>query len=117
MNTIITIKKYNEVFDDSLQTITVSAEASLLQSLSVAYKTKPRTIKVDTVIPIKIPANDRAINLYTEIGIPMAPQVGVIQPIIFKAGIDYETKSNWIFGVSYDTRGTGWGKIGKKLNF
>lgn len=109
----VKINTYKETFDDSIQTITVNAKTvGTLSSLSVDYKTKPRTIKVDTVLQIEVPKNDRSLSPYAEVGVPTN-----IGEIVFKAGIDYKTKNNWIFGLSYDTDKRRWIKIGKAFNF
>ncbi len=120
---IESIKKrsYKEVFEDSIQDITVFANTTgFLDSLGVAYKTHPRTIPLDTVakVEIKIPKR-RDISLYLETDAIMIPS----QPT-FKLGVDITTKNNIIFGTSLDTRSImdegklkPWLKVGKKWNF
>lgn len=110
----VKINTYKEVFDDSIQTITVDAKTiGILSSLSVSYKTKPRVIKFDTILKIEVPANDRSISLYTELGV--TTKIGEL--ITLKAGIDYKSKKNWVFGFGLDTNKTTWFKIGKTFNF
>jgi len=118
----VTVNKYKEVFEDSIQTITVDANVTgKLNSLAVGYKTKPKSIVVDTVIPVKVPANDRSLSLYVETGIPTSlvsnNSILLNNTIILKAGLDYENKKGTIFGASFDTKKTAWIKIGKKFNF
>jgi hypothetical protein len=112
-NKAVTINNYKEVFDDEYQTITVDAETTgTLNFMTLGYKTKPRTIVVDTIVPITIP-KDLGLTLYTELGAPT--DFSINDKMIFKVGADILTKKNWVFGASYDTNKTAWGKIGIKL--
>lgn len=109
---------YKEKFEDSIQTIIVDAETTgTLDLLGVKYETKPRTIKVDTVVPIKLPKQlDRAINLYIEGGIPLGNQVKA--DFNYKLGIDIVNKKKIIYGASYAPQHKYlYGKIGKQFNF
>lgn len=111
----VEVKQYKEVFEDSIQTITVDAEVTgELNWLKTSYETKPRTIKVDTVIPVKVPRTDRFFMPYAEAGLPTNleyPQV------VLKAGADISLDGNLVFGASYDTQGRAWGKVGYRFNF
>lgn len=110
----VEINTYKEVFDDSIQTITVYAKTvGILNSLSVSYKTKPRVIRFDTILKIKVPKNDRSLSPYIEVGAPT--KLGGI--VILKVGADFKNKKNWILGFGYDTNETIWFKIGKTFNF
>ena len=37
--------------------------------------------------------------------------------VVLKVGIDFKTKKNWTYGLSYDTEKRVWVKIGKTFNF
>ena len=110
-NSAVTVREYKEIFEDSIQTITVGANVTgTLNSLSVGYETKPRTIVIDTVIPVKVPT--KPFTIYGEVGVPtnlLYPQV------VFKAGADYKINKTFVVGGSYDTQGRVWGKIGIKF--
>lgn len=112
----VTVNEYKEVFEDSIQTITVDANVTgKLNSIAVGYKTKPRTIVVDTSLTVEVPENSRSLSPYIETGIPT--QIELNPNIVFKGGIDYTTKKNWTYGLSYDTEKRVWLKIGKRFNF
>ena len=112
----VTINEYKETFEDSIQTITVSSNVTgKINSLSVSYKTKPRLIDVDTFVPFKVPSNKMSLTLYVETGIPT--NIELNNKVIFKGGIDISDKKGGIYGISYDSNETVWGKIGKKFDF
>jgi hypothetical protein len=117
----ITNRDYKEVFEDDLQTITVKANVTgTLNTLSASYVTKERVVTVDTTVTFRVPENKRSIILYGEVGVPLGttPLIsGDVVPITFKVGADIVNKKNWVYGVSYDTNETFWGKIGKKFDF
>lgn len=123
----ITKREYNETFEDSIQTIDVAAFVTgTLDTLSVSYKTKPRTIRVDTVVKIKVPQKSRSLQAYVE---SRAIQLGSnrsgeLLPVFdeFKGGIDIVNKKNTIIGVSASHNFTngqsyGWLKIGKSWDW
>ncbi len=109
----ITVQEYKETFEDSVQTITVSAQAALLKSLAITYKTKPRKIAVDTSLQVEIPSIRFTLSPYMEIGVPTV----IEQPLVLKAGLDIKTKKSIYYGFSYDTNKTVWLKVGKAFNF
>lgn len=103
-------KEYKEVFDDSIQTITVGADVTgKLNNLSVAYEQKPRKVKLDTTINVKIPKRIGLI-FYIEAGMPKI--INELNRPVLKVGGDLITKKNIVIGLSYDTNRTTWGKIG-----
>lgn len=109
-----TYKQYTQKFEDSLQTITVSAEATSLRSLSASYKTKPFSVKVDTVLQYEIAPPKMEFSLYIEGGVPTS----ILNPgIVGKAGVDVKNKKGLIYGISFDTEQRLWGKIGKTFKF
>jgi hypothetical protein len=67
----ITIRNYNEIFEDSIQTINVVSKVQgKLLDQDLSYFVKPRTVKLDTVIPVKIP-NRFKVFLGAETGLPV----------------------------------------------
>lgn len=109
----VKVNEYKEVFEDSIQTITVGANVTgKLNSLSVDYETKPRKIKVDTVIPFKTPSTKNSFSLYVEGGVPS--RQGADTNFVLKGGIDFSNKK-YVYGISYDSQGRIWGKVGLKL--
>lgn len=117
-------RDYEETFEDSIQTIKVKANVTgVLNSISASYETKPFTVKKDTVVEFKVPANKKSISLYGEIGMPTHKLTGNIEVDgvsnvpVFKAGFDIKNKKRWIYGVSYDTEKRIWFKVGKSFNF
>lgn len=118
----VTKRQYKEVFEDSIQSIEVKADViGTLNSIQASYVIKPRRIKVDTIISIKVPNNNRSITLYGEAGTPLklpsSLEEAVKSGFILKGGFDVTTNNNWIYGASYDSRETFWLKIGKRFDF
>ena len=111
----VSVNKYKETFEDSLQTITVDAEVTgKLNSMSVKYETKPKTIEISTKVPVKVPKNKISLSIYGETGLP----TNLNQPnVVFKSGIDYTSKKDIIYGASFDTEKRLWLKIGYKFKF
>jgi len=114
----VTKRKYKEIFEDSVQKITVTAKTTgTLDNLKIQYKTKERIIKVDTVIPVKIKVKKRAIITYIEGGASTDLREGINNTPVVKLGIDYRSKKNNVFGVSYDSQKRVWIKVGKVWKF
>jgi len=111
----VKVNRYKEVFEDTIQTITVSTEVvGKLNWITAEYKTKPRKIKVDTVVIVEVPKPDKFISPYLEAGVP----TNILYPdTVFKAWLDFSSGGNFIFGASYDTQSRFWGKIGYRFNF
>lgn len=121
-NKAVKINNYEEKFEDTIQTITVKAQTTgTLNSLSVKYKTKPRTITLDTTLTVKVPDNKKSLSLYGEVGVPTTLPISLDysakRTMALKVGIDFKTKKNWVYGVSYDTDKRAWIKLGKSFNF
>jgi hypothetical protein len=115
-NSAVTVREYEEVFEDSTITITVGANVTgKLNSLVAKYKTKPRVIVLDTTLSVEVPNYRRGITFYGELGVP-TPK-GVEMPPVLKGGFDITNKNNWVWGASYDTEKRVWVKLGKKFNF
>lgn len=108
-------RSYTEVFEDTIQTITVDAEATgTIDLMRVKYIQKERTIKVP--IEIETPITKRSFTLYTESGLPLQ-QHSTTTPFIAKFGFDITNSKNWVYGPSYSTDGRFWLKGGKKFDF
>lgn len=99
----ITKRSYSENFEDDIQTITVDADVTgTLDTLSVSYQTKPRTIPVDTVVRVETTAPKRSLSSYMETAVlQLGQQVG---PSFnrFEFGIDYRDRKGNIIGISAD---------------
>lgn len=109
----ITKRKYVEVFDDSIQTVTVFANTTgVLDSLGMGYVTKPRTVELDTLVEVEVPIR-RNLSLYVEGGSKFSDE---LKPLL-KVGGDITNKKNIIYGASYDSEKRIWLKIGKKFNW
>lgn len=112
----ILTKDYKEVFEDSIQTITVGMNVTgTLNSVATSYITKKRYITVDTTMRVKVPSYKRSISLYSEVGMPTDNQI-TGTPLL-KGGFDVSTKKNFVWGLSVDTEKRVWAKVGKKWNF
>lgn len=112
----VTIHRYTEKFEDTVQTIIVNAKTTgTLDSLNVSYKTKPFKIKIDTIIQIKVPAPKRSLNIYGETGVIFKSPLD--NTPVLKGGIDIQNRKNWIYGASYDTDKRIWLKLGKGFKF
>jgi len=122
----LTIREYKEKFDDSIQTIEVYSNVTgTLNKQQVSYKTKPRTIAIDTVIEtdIKIPYKTK-FALGGEFGIPLqgvkdiynTPQGSVVieQDFVAKANFFIDTKK-FIYSGSFDTEKRAWVGIAYKF--
>lgn len=102
----ITIREYNQTFEDTLQTIDVftKTRGTLLEQ-SLSYKTKPQTITTTEKTYIK---QSSTFAIGGELGIPTAPIS--IKPV-FKGNLIYTSKKGNTTSISYDTEGRVW--IGK----
>jgi hypothetical protein len=119
-NSAVTVREYQEVFEDSTITITVGANVTgTLNSLIAKYKTKPRVVVVDTTLTVEVPNYNRSISVYGELGLPTkVNELGTINAApLLKAGFDITTKKNSIWGGSFDTENRVWVKYGKRFNF
>lgn len=100
----IRINEYNEVFEDTLQTIDVySKTRGKLLEQSVKYTTKPYYITVKDSVAIK---KKFTISLGAEVGIPTIPTLSST-PVV-KGGIIFKNKRDNTFSISYDTEGRVW---------
>lgn len=100
----ITIREYNQVFEDEYATDTVYSKVrGYLLNQSLRSKTKPRTITFRDTITIQ-PKNSFGIG--GELGIPTKRGLDV-SPVI-KAGVYFKNKKGNITSFSYDTEGRVW---------
>lgn len=115
----LTIREYNQSFDDSIQTIDVYSEVTgTLNKQQVSYKTKPRNISIDTIIPvdIEIPYKTK-FGLGVEVGVPLSgleelsitPETSVLlkQDIVAKFNAVLDTKK-LIYNLSIDSEKRAW---------
>lgn len=101
-------RKYSQIFDDSTQTITVFAETTgTLDKLQASYKTKPRSIVIDTILTIPIPKYNEFYGGFS-VGVPIITNTGINPTPTFKADLYLKTKNNNIWSVSFDTNKTLW---------
>lgn len=115
----LTVREYDQKFDDSIQTINVYSEVTgTLNKQQVSYKTKPRTISVDTIIPVEVEIPYKTkFALGGEIGIPLqgvkdiynTPQGSVVikQDFVGKVNFFIDTKKI-IYSGSFDTEKRAW---------
>ncbi len=97
-------RQYTQSFDDETQTITVFAETTgTLDKLQASYKTKPKTILLDTVLTIKVPKYNKFFGGIS-VGVPVNNN---IKPI-FKADLYLKTKNNNLWNISFDTQRIVW---------
>ena len=107
---VLTVREYKETFEDSIQTVEVYTEVTgKMNKQSLSYKTKPREIKVDTVIPVKVP--EQALRRFAiSVGAGFNSQ-SVGEGVTGKLGLVYKTKKidyhisratdgNWWFGTN-----------------
>lgn len=112
----VTVRDYEETFDDTIQTITVNMNVTgKLNSVFAKYITKPRTVLLDTIITVDVPDYSRSVSLYGEVGMP-TQKASKSSPVL-KAGFDISNKKNWVWGGSFDTEKRAWLKIGKKWHY
>ena len=102
----IAIRDYHETVEDDTLKIDINMRVQgFLKSYQVSYKTKPRTILLDTILPLAIPKRSR---LYGSIETVIPTNQFEFQPVL-KVGLMLKTKSDRIYSVSIDTDGRLWG--------
>jgi len=112
-------REYKEVFDDSIQTITVSAETTgTLDKLQTTYKTKPRNVTLDTIVKLEVEVPFKTkFAIGGELGVPLqsirdiynTPEGSIIikQPFVGKLNFFVDTKKI-IFNAAIDTDKRAW---------
>lgn len=101
----ITIREYNTKFEDDILTLNIYSKTrgSLLE-IKPNYKTKPRTIPLDTTLMISIPKYNEFYG-GIEVGVPVI-QIPFSEPsILGKANFVWKTKKDKLFNISIDTEG------------
>ena len=104
----ITIREYNEIFDDTIQTINIYSKVQgFLKAQTSSYKTKPRTIQLDTVLSLPIPYKVRFGS-----GI----EFGYLKdnPLLTKVNLEFDTRKV-IYKTGVDTDKRIWGGITVKF--
>tara|TARA_R110000823_G_scaffold11645_1_gene39386 strand:+ start:1336 stop:1935 length:600 start_codon:yes stop_codon:yes gene_type:complete len=102
----ITIRNYNEIFEDSIQTINVVSKVQgRLLDQDPTYFVKPRTIILDTVIPVLVPKKFK-VFVGAELGIP-SQDLDVTNTII-KANLLLKNRKDNIMSFGFDTNKTVW---------
>lgn len=108
---------YNETLKDSFMTGQLYIKTrGTLEEYTFSYKTKPYTLKIDTIIPVEIPIK-RSLILSGEIGMPTNYNADEILKPVFKINLDFVNKKNWLYGGGFDTQQNVYLKIGKKFDF
>lgn len=103
----ITIREYNQVFEDEYATDTVYSKVrGHLLEQSLLHTSKPRTITYRDTITIQ-PKNSFGIS--GEVGVPTVPGLSVTP--VLKAGVYFRNKKGNTTSFSYDTEGRLW--VGK----
>lgn len=109
-----TIKKrtYKETFEDSIQTIEVTAVTTgFLDSLGLNYKTKPRHILLDTVVKVKM---KEPMMLIPYVSTDLPGPNGTVNPSV---GLDYVSRKGFTVGLGYDSRKNFLIKAGYAIKF
>lgn len=105
----ITERVYEEIFEDSTQTITVTSktQGKLLEQ-HLEYKIKPTTVKVDTIIDIPV-ENIKRLKVYAgaQIGLPIGAEAGIATPAL-QGNIMIQNKKDNILSLGLDTKGYVW---------
>lgn len=101
----ITIREYNTKFEDDILTLNIySKTRGTLLEIKPDYKTKPRTIALDTTLMIPIPKYNQFYG-GIELGVPVI-QIPSLEPsILGKANFIWQTKKDKLFNISIDTEG------------
>lgn len=102
----ITIRTYNEKVEDNI--LTISLEATVrgeLLDYKLGYKTKPRTVTLDTVIKVAIPMKP---SIYGGAYIYLPPSNSIIQPSIIPTIMYKNRKSTIIYSIGYDVVNKGY---------
>jgi len=109
----LTVREYKETFDDSIQTIEVFTEVTgKMNKQSLSYKTKPREVKLDTVIPMKVktPRDFKRFAISLDAGFNTK---GSGEGVTGKLGLVYKTRK-LDYKVSKSTDGRWW--VGTNIN-
>lgn len=110
----LTVREYKETFDDSIQTVEVYTEVTgKMNKQSLSYKTKPREIKVDTTIPVKVKVPARDFSRFAiSVGAGFNSQQSG-EGVTGKLGLVYKTKKI-DYNISRATDGRWW--FGTNIN-
>jgi len=112
----IEVRQYKETVEDDTIKIDISMRViGFLKEYQVNYKTKPRTIKIDTTLSVAIPKKVK-IFLGGELGLPLFNIMNLDNIPIFKANLLIKTKKDKIYSLSLDSSGRAWAGIYFKLN-
>ena len=84
-----------------------------LKEQQVGYKTKPRSIILDTTISVPIPKKAK-LFFGGEIGLPLDTYINDIEPVV-KANIILKTKKDNLFHLGIDTQFRLW--VGMSFKF
>lgn len=103
----ISIREYKETFEDTFQTIDVytKTRGEMLQQY-VHYKTKPRTIKIDTTIITTVKGKFKVFGLIE--GGTNVISVNPINKVIGKGTIIFKNSKDNGISVGIDTQGNGY---------
>jgi len=101
----ITIREYNTKFEDDILTLNIySKTRGTLLEIKPDYKTKPRTIPLDTTLMISIPKYNQFYG-GIELGVPVI-KIPFLEPsILGKANFIWQTKKDKLINISIDTEG------------
>jgi hypothetical protein len=107
----ITIREYRErVEDDTIVIDLYTKVQGYMKEYQVGYKTKPRTISLDTTLKIPVKYKPK-LGTSVELGVPIE---GIREDMTIKGNIFYDTK-NILFSLGFDSKGTGWVGLGYKF--
>lgn len=98
----ITIREYNTPFeDDTIKIDTYNKVRGTLLETQVSYKTKPRTINLDTTLKVKIPTQTK-FYIGGEVVLPTKPEFQNYSPSIAPGIIMKNKKETKLYKISYD---------------
>jgi hypothetical protein len=101
----ITIREYNTKFEDDILTLNIySKTRGTLLEIKPDYKTKPRTIPLDTTLMISIPKYNQFYG-GIELGVPIIQMPFLKPSILGKANFIWQTKKDKLINISIDTEG------------
>ena len=101
----ITIREYNTKFEDDILTLNIySKTRGTLLEIKPDYKTKPRTIPLDTTLMIPIPKYNEFYG-GIEVGGPVIKIPSLEPSILGKANFIWKTKKDKLINISIDTEG------------
>lgn len=104
----IKIREYKPTVEDDTIKIDVYAKVrgELLET-AIKYKTKPRTVTLDTTLTVPIPRKAKLFGGFS-LGMPIVDKPDLNVTPVFKGGLFLKTKKDGLIKVEFDTQGRVW---------